>query len=64
MSPVGASRERENPDWCAEVPGWGCCRLMVLLADSAGGKCTGAGAGDWGGLPVPEAGFFPGIGVR
>jgi len=64
MSPVGASRERENPDWCGGVPGWGCCRLVVLLADFAAGRCTGAGEGDWNGLPVPEAGFFPGIGVR
>jgi hypothetical protein len=60
MSPMGASRERENPDRCGEVRGWGCCRLMVLLADSAAGSC----AGDGGGLPVPEPGFFPGIGVR
>jgi hypothetical protein len=31
VSPVGASRERENPDWCGEASGWGCCRLVVLL---------------------------------
>jgi len=49
---VGASRERENPDGCGEVPGWGCCRLVVRVADSA----AGGGAGDWSGLPVPEAG--------
>jgi hypothetical protein len=44
MSPVGASRERENPDWCGEVPGWGCCRPVVLPADFA----DGGGGGDWG----------------
>jgi hypothetical protein len=60
MSPVGASRERENPDWCGEVPGWGCCRLVVLLADSADGRW----AADWVRAARFEAGFFPGIGVR
>src|SRR5215475_9403635 len=43
MSPVGASRERENPDRCGGVPGWGCCRLVVLLADSDDGRW----AADW-----------------
>ncbi len=43
MSPVGASRERENLDRCGGVPGWGCCRLVVLLGDSADGRC----GGDW-----------------
>src|SRR5262249_10632333 len=40
--------------------GLGRCRLVVLLADSVAGRR----AGDWGGLLVFEAGFFPGIGVR
>ena len=44
MSPVGASRERENREWCGGVPGWGRCRLVVRLADDAAARC----AGDWG----------------
>ena len=51
VSPVGASRERENLDWCGGAPGWGCCRPVVLLADFADGRC----AGDWGrGCPFPK----------
>jgi len=42
MSPVGASRGRGNEDWRGEVPGWGCCRLVVRVADFA----AGGGAGD------------------
>ena len=60
VSPVGASRERENRDWCGEVRGWGCCRPAVLPADFA----DGGGAGDWRRAARFEAGFFPGIGVR
>ena len=49
-APVGTSRERENLDGCGGVPGWGCCRLVVRVADFA----DGGGAGDWSGLPVQK----------
>jgi len=55
MSPVGVSRERENPGWCGEVPGWGCCRSVVLVADSADGRC----ARERGGLPSLGGGGRP-----
>lgn len=55
MSPGGVARTR-NGGWCGWVAGWGRCRLVAgriwLSAGSRWGR-----AGDWGGLPVTEAGL-------